>query len=92
MTSPEVRAAFTSSPFPFDEEEGKRRLSLHGGEIYSVARAAKATQALFSAHDVLPFTYKKRQIKKKTVKHDKTQQHPYKYYNYNVYNGIEMTC
>ena len=26
------------------------------------------------------------------VKHDKTQQHPYKYYNYNVYNGILMTC
>ena len=25
------------------------------------------------------------------VKHDKTQQHPYKYYNYNVYNGILMT-
>ena len=25
------------------------------------------------------------------VKHDKTQQHPYKYYNYYVYNGILMT-
>ena len=25
------------------------------------------------------------------VKHDKTQKHPYKYYSYNVYNGILMT-
>ena len=58
-----IDAIQAEPPFSFDEKEGKRRLFPHGGEIYSVARAAQATQALFSAHDVLPFTYKKRQIK-----------------------------